>query len=72
MAKELRKINQGVRVGKTLYTENGITVAGKHQEGDPFDELAKALKPAELQRLSEKGHIEGFVKAEKSDDKTKK
>lgn len=50
MAKETRKINQGVRIGKTVFVE-GME-----------DELAKALSEKDVQRLTEKGHIEGFVK----------
>ena len=62
MAKDLRKIYSGVRIGKTVFVE-GME-----------DELEKVLSAADAQRLTEKGHIEGFVKekAEKPDDKAKK
>jgi hypothetical protein len=47
MANSSKKIIRGVRVGSKTYT------AGME------DELDIALSAAELQRLSDKGHIEG-------------
>lgn len=53
MPKENRKINHGVRIGVKVYTE-GME-----------DELASVLSKNDIQRLTDKGSLEGF--AEKSE-----
>lgn len=66
MAKETRQILNGVRVGNKVYTEDGVFVGGAIQaDEDPHDGLAKALDAKQLERLTKKGHIAGFVKEEK-------
>jgi hypothetical protein len=69
MAKDNRQILSGIRIGNKVYTQNGVLDGGNLTEDDPFDELTKSLSHAQIERLTAKKAISGFVKEKKAENK---